>query len=101
MIRSPDLGVDRTLLLRYYGIVDFFNLFVRISQLYFTFNYERMSLGWVTLDAWCGILGCGGVGPGYAVDLAGTSAVVAQSQYLLLRTKMIELSTATEGETAP
>jgi xylulokinase len=30
-----------------------------------------------TIDAWCGILGCGGVVPGRAVDLAGTSEVVA------------------------
>jgi xylulokinase len=29
-----------------------------------------------TIDAWCGILGCGGVVPGCAVDLAGTSEVV-------------------------
>jgi xylulokinase len=30
-----------------------------------------------TIDAWCGILGCGGVVPGRAIDLAGTSEVVA------------------------
>ncbi len=30
-----------------------------------------------TIDAWCDIIGCGGVVPGYAVDVAGTSEVVA------------------------
>ena len=30
-----------------------------------------------TVDAWCDIVGCGGVEPGCAVDVAGTSEVVA------------------------
>jgi len=30
-----------------------------------------------TIDAWCDIIGCGGVEPGCAVDVAGTSEVVA------------------------
>ncbi len=30
-----------------------------------------------TIDAWCDIVGCGGVEPGCAVDVAGTSEVVA------------------------
>lgn len=30
-----------------------------------------------TVDAWCDILGCGGITPGCAVDVAGTSEVVA------------------------
>jgi xylulokinase len=30
-----------------------------------------------TIDAWCDILGCGGTVPGQAVDVAGTSEVVA------------------------
>jgi xylulokinase len=30
-----------------------------------------------TIDAWCSILGCGGVEPGRAVDISGTSEVVA------------------------
>ncbi|MDY7040044.1 MAG: FGGY family carbohydrate kinase, partial [Chloroflexota bacterium] len=30
-----------------------------------------------TIDAWCDIIGCGGVTPGRAVDVAGTSEVVA------------------------
>ena len=30
-----------------------------------------------TIDAWCDIIGCGGVAPGRAVDAAGTSEVVA------------------------
>jgi xylulokinase len=30
-----------------------------------------------TIDAWCSILGCGGVEPGCAVDISGTSEVVA------------------------
>ncbi len=30
-----------------------------------------------TIDAWCDIIGCGGVAPGCAVDVAGTSEVVA------------------------
>jgi xylulokinase len=30
-----------------------------------------------TIDAWCDIVGCGGVEPGIAVDVAGTSEVVA------------------------
>jgi xylulokinase len=30
-----------------------------------------------TIDAWCDIIGCGGVEPGIAVDVAGTSEVVA------------------------
>lgn len=30
-----------------------------------------------TVDAWCDILGCGGIAPGSAVDVTGTSEVVA------------------------
>jgi len=30
-----------------------------------------------TIDAWCDIIGCGGITPGCAVDVAGTSEVVA------------------------
>jgi xylulokinase len=30
-----------------------------------------------TIDAWCDIIGCGGIAPGGAVDVAGTSEVVA------------------------
>jgi len=30
-----------------------------------------------TIDAWCDIIGCGGVSPGQAVDVTGTSEVVA------------------------
>jgi xylulokinase len=30
-----------------------------------------------TIDAWCDIIGCGGIAPGQAVDVAGTSEVVA------------------------
>ena len=30
-----------------------------------------------TIDAWCDIIGCGGIVPGRAVDVAGTSEVVA------------------------
>ncbi len=30
-----------------------------------------------TVDAWCDIIGCGGIAPGCAVDVAGTSEVVA------------------------
>jgi len=30
-----------------------------------------------TVDAWCAILGCGGIAPGCAVDVVGTSEVVA------------------------
>ena len=30
-----------------------------------------------TIDAWCDIIGCGGIAPGCAVDVAGTSEVVA------------------------
>jgi len=30
-----------------------------------------------TIDAWCDIIGCGAVAPGHAVDVAGTSEVVA------------------------
>ena len=30
-----------------------------------------------TIDAWCDIIGCGGTSPGQAVDVAGTSEVIA------------------------